>query len=84
METLAKAHIASRRRVESVSWQMLVYHARYCRIFARCCAARCVGDMETARARMEELRLAMARDEDTLQRYFDLGLYFSRILGYVH
>ena len=84
MEALAKAHIASRRRVESVSWQMLVYHARYCRIFARCCAARCVGDMETARARMEELRLAMARDEDTLQRYFDLGLYFNRILEYVH
>ena len=62
---------------------MLVHHARYCRILARCCAERCVGNMEPARAAMEELRLAMARDEDALQRYFDLGLYCSRMQPFI-
>ena len=83
MEAYARQRIVSDRRAESVSWQMLVHHARYCRILARCCAERCVGNMEPARAAMEELRLAMARDEDALQRYFDLGLYCNRMQPFI-
>ncbi len=76
-------YVAADRRTVSVSWQMLVYHAKYCRLLARCCAERCQGNKELAQKYMDALRLEMSKDEDALQRYWDLGLFFVRMREYM-
>ncbi len=83
MDVLARQNVAAEQRAVSVSWQMLVYHAKYCRILARCCAERCEGNKELARKYMDALRLEMSKDEDALQRYWDLGLFFVRMREYM-
>lgn len=77
------AYVAADRRTVSVSWQMLVYHAKYCRLLARCCTERCQGNKELAQKYMDALRLEMSKDEDALQRYWDLGLFFVRMREYM-
>ena len=72
-----KYHIS---RSHYVSWQLLKDHISYCRGYADAVINRALANYSEAKKQFLSLCDEMASKEDTLQKYFDVGL-FSYISG---
>lgn len=67
-------------RVWSVSWQLIKDFKFFVSLYADACRERALGNLSEASEKFKKLCKEMSPLEDKLQRYFDLGLFYT-IMG---
>lgn len=72
-------NIEQPNRPASVSWQLLEYHGKYCKLLAKACIQKALGNDEKALELENDLLMQMGVHEDAIQRYYDQGLIGSSL-----
>ena len=81
--TMAAAHTAMPQRIQTVHWQLMTYHAKWCALIADAMTAKCQGRDE------EAIRIWKAAVDDfsqydpVLERWFDMSMAavsFNRVM----
>ena len=83
METYAHDHRVQPLRIQSVHWQLLEHHARWCMVVADVMKVKCCGHDEESLVRWRELIDDFGKYDYELDRYFDMSLAsysYSQIL----
>lgn len=74
METIAHDHRTMPFRIQSVHWQLLAHHARWCIALAQVMKVKCCGHDEEAKEKWKETIGDFSKYDVELDSYFDMSL----------
>ena len=81
-QAMAMAHLKMPTRPQTVSWRLLLHHARYCRMLADILLEKAVGHNATAVEMVKEFYHEFGRYELEIERYYDHSLA-CRVLEHI-